>query len=108
MALRVDKKYVRYANQKAPLVTNWQVDVDANPNMKTSNAKCKILKYTHPRKYKIVFAGNFYKRNKNNTRMIDVIIEHELAHIKHPYTHGIGFRNTAKKLGAPKRYQLPR
>jgi len=108
MVLRVDDKYVRYANLKGEIVTNLPIDVSANMNMKTDNAKCKILKYTHPKKYKIVFAGKFYEHNQNNTRKIDDIIEHELAHIKYPCNHGAGFRKLAKRLGAPERYQEAR
>jgi hypothetical protein len=108
MAFIVDQKYVQYIKRKSPEVTKLPVILTENPNMKTKNAKCKILKYNKPREYKIVFAGSFYAHNKNKSADIENIIDHELAHIKYPYTHGLGFRRLAKKLGASKRYQLPR
>lgn len=108
MEIEVDPYYKKYLKRKAKLVTNLPVEVVANPNMKTKNAKCKILKYASPRKYKIVFAGSYYKNNHTDHMKIENIMEHELAHIKHPYIHGVGFQRLAKKLGAPKRYRLAR
>ena len=108
MSSMVDQKYVKYCKRKAKLVTKLQVEVYENPEMKTRNAKAKILKYNKPRMYKIVFAGSYYENNKYDRSKIENIMEHELAHIKYPYSHGLGFRRMAKKLGAPKRYQLPR
>lgn len=102
------EKYKKYAKKKGKLVTKLPVVLDINPNMKTKNAKAKILKYSKPRQYKIVFAGTFYKNNRYNDMTIENIIEHELAHIKHPIAHGLGFMRAAKKLGAPKRYQKAR
>jgi predicted metal-dependent hydrolase len=101
-------KYSKYAQRKAKLVTALPVVVVENPNMKTATCKAKILKYRVPKEYKIVFAGKFYDANKSKTEMIEDIISHELAHIKYPNTHGCGFRKLAGKLGASKRYQLPR
>ena len=101
-------RYSDYATRKAKEVTKLPIKVSSNPNMKTKTCKAKIMKYRKPREYKIVFAGGFYERNKNNTRMIDDIIEHEIAHIKYPNSHGYAFRRLAGQLGAPKRYQLPR
>ncbi len=103
-----DKKYNDYANLKAKMVTTLPVEVYVNSEMHSETCKAKILKYNSPRKYRIVFAGTFYNYNKNNTRKINDIIEHELAHIKYPHSHGVGFRRMAEKLGAPIRYQQAR
>lgn len=101
-------KFSKYANRKAKMVTALPVIVTENPNMKTKTCKAKILKYQKPREYKIVFAGSFYGANKSDPEKIEDIISHELAHIKYPNSHGYAFRRLAGKLGASKRYQLPR
>jgi Zn-dependent protease with chaperone function len=98
------EKYEKFTTIKSKLVTPQPVYFKVNHNAHTDNSSAHILKYSRPRHFAVVFSGGFYNYHKNDEYMIKNIILHELAHILHPYDHNIGFRKTARLLGAVPRY----
>lgn len=102
------ENYEKFTVNKAKLVTSVPVYLRINDNAHTDNSSAHTLKYSNPKHYAVVFSGGFYRYHKNDSYMIKNIILHELAHIAHPYDHNIGFRKTARLLGAALRYQNQR
>jgi Zn-dependent protease with chaperone function len=102
------KKYQEFTVRSAKKITAKPVTMRVNNNAHQKNAKAHMLKYSNPTHYTVVFSGDFYKSHKHNTEMIKDIILHEIAHIKEPYEHDLGFCEVVQKLGAPKRYCLSR
>lgn len=99
------QRYEAYTIRQAKRITKKPVKLVVNPNAHTQNAYAHMLKYSNPTHYSIVFSGGFYKFHKHNESVIKNIILHELAHIKEPYEHDMGFKRVAKNLGALARYQ---
>jgi predicted SprT family Zn-dependent metalloprotease len=93
-------QYDHWLEKKSQKATSRPVYLRTNGHFKDEKEAARLVKYTKPTEYEIVFKKTYYQHNQNNPQKIKGVMAHELAHIKYPHTHDANFKKEARRLGA--------
>jgi hypothetical protein len=73
-------------------------------NFRDKTEVARLVRYSKPTEYEVVFSRRKIdecrqKHGAGCERELKKVIAHELAHIKHPDIHNVGFRGECHRLG---------